>query len=238
MATLVARPVQRRTDNVFFVSMSVLIFVTIVSGFARSYFLAGMMRAKLPSVLVHVHGAAFTAWIVLFVVQTVLVATRNVRLHRQLGTAGGVLAALMVVLGVMVTIATVRRGATPHFFKPGMFLVLNGYGVVVFGALVGWAILLRRRPAEHKRLMLLATFNLIPPAVGRMPLTQTHPPLIGLSLLVCVLILLAYDLVTRRKPYMVTVVGSLLVMSVFPIANIVGATPPLRAAATWLMQHP
>jgi hypothetical protein len=50
--------------------------------------------------LYQLHGALFTAWIVLLVVQTAVVTGRRTDIHRTLGIAGAVLAAIMFVVGV------------------------------------------------------------------------------------------------------------------------------------------
>ena len=48
-----------RFDNFFFPGMAVVILATVFIGFARSYYLAGVFRAPLPNLLVHIHGAVF-----------------------------------------------------------------------------------------------------------------------------------------------------------------------------------
>ena len=220
-------PVARRTDDTFFVTMSFLILAGILFGFAQSYFLRGAVFAHLPSLLVHIHGAAFSSWIILFVVQTLLVAKRNIRLHRTLGTFGGFLAAAMVILGWAATLAVIRRGVTPPGLTAPMFIVLNCLGITVFGTLVGWAILVRNQPAQHKRLMLLGTLGLMGPAISRwpIPLIQNNPQAVTPFFFAYVLSVLAYDLITRHKPYRVTVIATIIVLAVFPIANAVGSTP-------------
>jgi len=55
----------RHYDNLFFSAMALLILVTVFVGFARTYFLAGVFRAPLPNVLIHIHGAVFASWILL-----------------------------------------------------------------------------------------------------------------------------------------------------------------------------
>ena len=91
----------RRTDNIFFSGMAVLILVTVFVGFARTYFLAGMFRAHLPSPIIHIHGAVFSLWILLLITQTSLVSAGRTDIHRKLGLAGFGLACLMPVLGVL-----------------------------------------------------------------------------------------------------------------------------------------
>jgi hypothetical protein len=68
--------------------MAVLILEAVVYGFAQSYFLPGMVLAKLPNKLVHIHGALFVSWIFLLLIQSLLVAIRRVRWHRTLGVLG------------------------------------------------------------------------------------------------------------------------------------------------------
>src|SRR6266481_4123742 len=75
----------RRYDNYFFSGMALLLAATVFVGFAPSYYLAGIFRAPLPSMIVHVHGAVFTGWILLFITQTSLVSSRRVDIHRRLG---------------------------------------------------------------------------------------------------------------------------------------------------------
>jgi len=86
----------RKFDHLFFSTMALFMLVTVFVGFARTYYLAGVFHASLPSLIVHIHGAIFTAWIVLLVTQTSLVARRRVDIHRRLGIAGFLLAGLFV----------------------------------------------------------------------------------------------------------------------------------------------
>ena len=64
----------RRYERYFFTGMSVLILGTVFLGFAKTYFLAGVFRAPLPSWVIHIHGAAFTSWVLFLIVQTSLVS--------------------------------------------------------------------------------------------------------------------------------------------------------------------
>jgi hypothetical protein len=88
-------PRRFRSDDVFFLTMVLLILVAVIVGFGQSYFVPGMIFAKLPNVLVHVHGALFVSWILLLVVQTVLVSVNRVQWHMRLGILGAALAPLM-----------------------------------------------------------------------------------------------------------------------------------------------
>ena len=65
----VYRPVNRTMERVFYSGMAVLLCVCVYIGFSPTYFQAGMLRAPLPSPILHVHGAVFTLWMLLFLVQ-------------------------------------------------------------------------------------------------------------------------------------------------------------------------
>ena len=82
-------------DRLFYGGMAIAMGLTVFAGFSSTYYLrffAGGPEATLTggpfSALVHVHGALFTAWVLLFIVQTALVARRRVAVHRRLGVAG------------------------------------------------------------------------------------------------------------------------------------------------------
>ena len=136
------------------------------AGFARTYYLGGAFDApELPG-LVHLHGVVMTSWIVLFAVQAGLVAARRVDLHRKLGVAGAVLAALVVVVGIATAVDGARRGVSPGP-PPLVFLAIPLGVILVYGTLVAAAIANRRRPDWHKRLMLLAAISVLTPAIAR-----------------------------------------------------------------------
>jgi magnesium-transporting ATPase (P-type) len=105
--------VHKRTEDIFFGMLTALVIVAVFIGFARTYFLAGMFVAKLPSWLVHLHGAVFTNWIVLLAAQVVLVSTGRVRWHMRLRVLGMFFAPLMVVVGFSTLVAAVRRQFVP-----------------------------------------------------------------------------------------------------------------------------
>ncbi|RXH55348.1 hypothetical protein [Granulicella sibirica] len=241
MATLVARPVRTRTaDDIFFTTMSVLMLVMVVVGFAQTYFLRGAMFAKLPSLLVHLHGAVFSSWIILFVVQSSLVAAGNVRLHRKLGVLGAVIAGLMVVLGVLAPFGTLRRGAVlPSFFTPTSFLIDNVIGILVFGAFVAVAIWKRNDRKVHKRILLIANCMLLPPALSRIPIVIGHYPFLipGIPLGI-IAALFVFDLFTWRKPLLVTVVGAVLFLVTPPISSAVDRTEFAHGLTVWAQHHP
>jgi hypothetical protein len=202
--------VHKRTEDIFFGMLTALVIVAVFIGFARTYFLAGMFGAKLPSWLVHLHGALFTSWIVLLAAQVVLVSTGRVRWHTRLGVLGMFLAPLMVVVGFATLVAAVRR----QFAPPAplrIILVADTLTLSMFAGLVLWAFLARRDAAAHKRLMLLATCIILAPAISRWSYHfMDSDAAFFIVLDSFVVFLVGYDLWARRSLHRATVWGVLL----------------------------
>lgn len=141
-----------------------------VTGFWPSYFSKLFSARSEPlTVLVHVHGALMTAWIVLFVVQVSLVTAGRADLHRRLGVIGFALLALIVIVAVPTTIVATKLGGhhMPGPALPGLGLVIAAF--TEFAALGGLGLLYRYRSDMHKRLMVLATFAATDAGVSRLP---------------------------------------------------------------------
>jgi hypothetical protein len=241
MATIVSRPVvklRRHTDDYFFAGMSLLVLGTVFLGFARSYFLAGTVRAHLPSAIIHVHAVIFSSWILLFVAQTTLVSIGRVGWHKKLGIFGAVLACLMVIFGVLAAIDSSRR----HFVPPGVdsptILAIQATELSVFAFLVTWGIRVRRDGPAHKRLILLATISLLGPAVNRWPFAFIHqfPPSTGFVIDAFLLCVIAFDLVTRRRIHRATVWGSLTIFLMAPAMFALGHSPFWVHFAQWVQR--
>ena len=146
-----------RTGRAFHIGMSIAFLGTAFAGFAPTYFLKGLTHAPPLSPLLHVHAAAFTAWLVLLFTQSTLVAAHRVDVHRRLGIAGAVLAAAMVPLGMMAAIGAAQRASARPGLAPLVFLIFPLGQMVLFAVFIGGALWKRRRPEVHRRLVLLAT---------------------------------------------------------------------------------
>lgn len=151
----------------FYLTMSLAMAAVIVGGFSHTVPGDFAEKPGLP-LLLHVHGAVFTLWVMLFVAQPAFIARGSVMLHRRIGMVGAYLAAAMLVMGLAATLYAVRYHMIPGFFPPRIFLVMNLIGIITFAALVASGIALRRRAEWHKRLMLCATISILGPALGRL----------------------------------------------------------------------
>lgn len=219
--------------------MAVLLTVTVVVGFAKTYFLAGVFRAKLPAPLIHIHGAVFTSWFLLLLAQSALASAHRVDLHRKLGICGLAVACLMLPLGILATAEFLGREAA-HWWT-ALLAVMPIAELGIFSVLAAAAFLARRRPAIHKRLILLATIGLIGAAVGRMnflPLGHFHGVaairLIWACTYTFLLPLVAFDLWSTRRLNPATVWGSLFMISAQQMV-LVWTTAPWRAFVHWML---
>jgi hypothetical protein len=239
MATVTA-PVRRAVnpDRIFFPSMCLLILVTVWLGFSKTYYAAGMVRANLPAPIIHVHAVVFTLWLLTLAVQTGLVSAKKVQLHRKLGLWGFGLAALMIVLGLMAGTNSLRRDFAPlgSGLDPKVFYIVPVTDILLFGVLVGWAYIARRKPAEHKRLIIFATLVILDAAIGRFPQTITPmgPMTQNLILVGMLLPMFAYDLATLKKINRVTIVSSLLMIVMLFTRIPLGMTSPWLKFATFM----
>jgi drug/metabolite transporter superfamily protein YnfA len=224
------------SDRRFFLSISIVIALVVFAGFAPTYYLRGYYQTEpLPRVFA-VHGAVFSAWVVLFVVQAALVSARRTDIHRKLGVVGGLLAVLMLVMGYQAAIAAARRGfSTPGLPPPLVFLAVPIVDLVVFPALVGSALWYRRNPAAHKRLMLLAMLAVITAAIARLPgvLPFGPPAFFGLTDLF-LLAGIAWDKWTRGRVHPAYIWGGLFLVLSQPLRLVVSGTDTWMKIATWL----
>lgn len=158
---------RRTVGRPFYLIMSLTMAAVIVGGFSTTVPGDFHRDPGLPFLL-HVHGAVFTLWVLLFVAQPAFIARGSVALHRRIGWIGAVLAGAMLVMGVAATLYAIRHDIVPDFFPRPIFLVMNLIGIAVFGGLVAAGIAFRHQAEWHKRLMLCATISILGPGLGRL----------------------------------------------------------------------
>ena len=230
--------VARQWDRLFFSAIALLLLIAVSVGFARTYFLAGVFWAKLPSVMVHVHGALFTLWIALLVAQVILVASRHTRWHMRLGIAGMVLAPLMVITGFATLIGAIKRGFAPLF----VLRIITAQDILLlclFASLISWAFLARRDAPTHKRLVLCATFLIIIPAIARWPIVGNiaEDPTVFYSMVNSFpALLVVYDLLTRRSLHRATLYGVVLMIALQLAVPVLAQSTLIGHAIAWLQR--
>ena len=173
----------------------------------------------------HLHGAAMTAWYLLLLVQTTLIAMRRRAVHRRLGVAGAVIAAVIVLLNpVVVAWSVAQRPPDTPIELAALIVVADLLVMAIYAVLAALAIYWRRYPETHSRMLMLASIAVAGPALGRLSLNVAGTPLPGLiTLMMLPLLVVVHDRVLMKRIHPVSswgtaaIIGSL-VLSI-TIAN-------------------
>ena len=233
---------QHPWDRNFYLLVAAGAWFGIAAGFGPDIAKHIQTHARPFPLIVHFHAVAFMAWLVLFTAQILLIRTRRVSLHRELGFAMIGLAAIMMVLGpATALIADHAKIGTPEA-DPG-FLSIQFTDIIAFIGLLSGAVLFRDTAPVHKRLILLATLYITDAGFGRwlfaMGMTGSDLPSFYGSLylgpMVLILGLGAYDLVTRRRLHPAYVLGLVWIVAMQATAITLYNTPAWKSlAASWI----
>lgn len=166
-------PSRANPARFLYAAFAALLIVIMFVGFQQFYlhgraYPAHPIPPPLRAVLI-THGVLMTGWMTLFLLQPLLIATGNRKMHITLGTAGAVLAVGMIVVGFYTPIATAR--IEPDITIWGLnrrhFMAIPIFSILTFGLFVALGIWHRRRPEIHRPMMLLATLSIIAAAADR-----------------------------------------------------------------------
>lgn len=206
-----------RGDRWFYGGMTFVIAAVVFAGFSPSFFMRPLFTRPPLIPLAIVHGIVMSSWLVILITQTALISADNARLHRKLGVAAFAMIPLM--LGVAWAMTIVNTNHLPHTFNPLPFMVIPMGDIGLFAILAGAAMYYRRDPEMHKRLMLLANLNIVPPAIFRLG----NPHVLGFGFFsfwawmdLLVLAGPVYDLVRGRKLHRAWLYGGLLIFAAQP----------------------
>ena len=198
---------RRFLERYFYFVMSVIVATVVVGGFSLTIGDRLFHPKVSPPALLWVHGGVFFGWMGLFVLQSGLVRTRNTKVHKLLGWYFAAFAAVLPVLGIVITRVMSRWEIITLHQDPverAAFLPIPFQDMLGFTVIFGLAVLLRKRPEYHRRLMLIAACVLTAAAWGRMD-APTNVPYISFYCGVDGLILLGVlrDLVVNRRVHAV-----------------------------------
>lgn len=251
-----------RGQSWFAVGTATFVILLHVVGFGPSA-VEPAVRNGPPSPLVLAHVFAAGAWLLLFLGQTVLVATRRTATHQRLGLVGPFLTLAMVALIVLTVVDEATRGydfsgdISRGAFAPDAVLTAEErveaatVGMLApllaafnFTVLVAAGLWNRRRPEVHGRLMLLSLLSL-----GFVPLihlgghTIGHwPSLYGIITtatpilgLALLFVVAGRDWIARRRIHPVSLWVPIALIVEFGIAGLVTPTSGWRRVAEWLV---
>lgn len=243
---------ERRRPRLFF-ALAVLMLLIVIAAFTPTMYLRQLFDVtdfatggrELPLHLL-AHGLFLTAWFMLLVAQTGLIAAGRTAAHVRLGVAGiavavGLVATSWLTLARVVTrvqSVLLGQGYDAAAIEQGLrervlFLVTGGFfATLVFVVLVAAALMLRRNAATHKRLMLIASLNILVVAAlspGR-PVGRVLEPVLGVggtSAVVTLAFLGAlvwHDLRTRQRIEKSTIWGTVATVVGISLTPVVGFT--------------
>jgi len=230
----------RRSDRRLFALVAIMFPVIVLIGFARTYYLKFAFDAPpVPSLIVHLHGLVMTLWVGYFIAQVWLIRSKNARLHMKVGMAGVALASLIIVLGFFTAAGSAKFGSNsaPPGIPPVSFAIVPMVDLLMFALFFGGAIYYRKRPANHKRLMLLTVLNFLPPAIARIPLAAVAAagPLVFFGVpTVLAIAFVIYDTWRNRKLNKVFLIGSILLIASYPLRIIASGTDTWIGFMTWV----
>ena len=163
-----AKPLKTFLCRYFYLCMSLVMAGVVVWGFSRTVD-ANLLHANPPRpLLLWVHGAVFSTWVVFFIVQSTLVRLRKVGVHRILGWFGAAVATAMVALGFTIAVVMARFNAVVlHESDTHAFLSIPFAGITAFGLCIALAIHWRRLPEYHRRLVFVASCTLMDAPLDR-----------------------------------------------------------------------
>jgi FtsH-binding integral membrane protein len=142
----------------------------------------------------------------------------------------------MVVIGVLAATDSLVREANAARRDPKFFYIVPLSDMLVFATLIYFGFRARRDSATHKRIMLVATINLLIAAIARLPLPFIHRNAAhaGMVSYLFLLLLVAYDLWSTRKIHRATMWAGAFMIFVYQIRVPIGKTQAWHAFATWV----
>lgn len=163
-----------RDDRTMFAVCLGVLWFGMIAGFGLDFHSYLYQVPSAPTIL-HIHAAVFAVWMLILTAQVTLVMKDRIRWHMKMGVFAMGWAGLMVVVGpwaVMSWMAlNLQRLLHPPFpppLLPTQFLAINLADLSCFAVLLAWGFNLRKNPAAHKRMMILATVALADPGFARL----------------------------------------------------------------------
>jgi hypothetical protein len=228
----------------YFTGIATAMLATAMVGFMPSLVHTAGRRAPL-SPLAAAHGIVFFGWLLIFLIQSGLIASRRAALHRKLGTVSVLVLALMIPLAYTTTAAMARRafdlsGDLKIDHDPLYESIFPFSNLLIFSGLVVAALAYRSRPEIHKRLMLFANIELMPAPlahfIGHTPWLAALPAaIITIPISMFVAAAIGRDVLAGGRVHPLTWGLALLRLFSGPLeAGPVGSSAAWHHVASWL----
>jgi len=166
MSTLTERP-RRRKSRFFLVASCLALAITFV-GFFKTFILPSARGTFSAPLVIYVHGGLLFLWTSFLVMQSVLIQMRKLKLHRLMGFLSLGLLPCVVISTMAAGVFVLKRDLALGGGQTAISSLVGTFTApIMFAIIVSAAIIYRRRPELHKRLMLLAMIAIIWPAFFR-----------------------------------------------------------------------
>jgi hypothetical protein len=214
----------------FYFVMALLVAAVVVYGFSHTVDQNLLHPPSPRPAILYLHAVLFTGWLLFFIVQSGLVRTRNVQLHRRLGWCGLAMGIAIPIVGVATAIAMgrlhTREGATDA--APSLIVPL--FDMVAFSVAFGLAFHWRTRPEFHRRAMLIASCALSAAAFGRFPNAAFADTWFYTGVDALVLLGVLRDLLVVRRVHPVYIYG----LPLLVLGQVVAKIPLVNHSPLWL----
>jgi len=225
--------------NRFYSAVALALAALVFVGFARTFYFRAWFDVPPTTMLLILHGIAFTAWFALFVIQTRLIAAQNYRTHMQLGIAGIIIAIAVVILGYATAVVS---ASAPRPRAGGMnsqqFVFIPLLGITIFAVCVAAAVALRKKAQLHKRFMTLAMVAVLGPPVARIILVTNAGAYFLVIQTAVPALFIAWCLISDWRKYRIVhpiyLYGGLFIVASWPIRVMIARTPAWESVGRWL----
>jgi len=238
-----------KSDKYFF-SMSIILYIIMIIGFAHSFFFRASVLHRGPlSPIFIIHSVLNIAWFTALVSQSWLAIRNRIVNHKRNGIYWFFLSILVLLVNCVIVYNAAHKPPGPDgSLQMDVVGMVTGNTIITiqFVCFVGLSYFFRHRPEIHKRMILFATIGMIGTALDRfqryemLRFATSEMNTLIYNLMIPELLffsILGYDLVTRRRPYFVTVILLLVNLSVIFIFYLVFATGIAQKYVEFLRVH-
>jgi hypothetical protein len=237
---------RRPADRWFYVGVTSSVILLNLVSFGPSIIDPSARTVPLPLTSIDLaHVMVSVAWLLTFLVQVTLVAAGRSAVHRRMGIVGVLLSGAFIVVTWFMLVEGARRGfdlggdLVPRgtTVDPGTFLA-PANTLVLFGVFIAAAVWCRRRPAVHKRLMMLAMLTTtgapVVHLIGHWQLTFLIFP--G-SQIMMLSLLLIHDRLSQGRIHPVSLWGGVVSFAwPFLFFRLIAPTSAWHAFAGWIVR--
>lgn len=163
-----ANPWLRDRATLFYTGFGLAGIIVVGFGFGVTYAAPMVRRTFSAPWYVHLHGASALAWVLTFIAQALLAGKQRISIHRQIGQAALPISLVVWASGIATAVWAAERDLVEIGTAATSALAGTATGLSLYALLVAAAIAARRQADWHKRLVMLATVQLLWPAFFRL----------------------------------------------------------------------